>query len=159
MAKSDVEPTVVDALMERLRQEGFSPDVFIDPSEIQEFQLTDKEELVNRPFVIVQVLVKASMEFSGSYVVCRCLDANGERIVFADGSSGIAATLQELLTKYEQFRKPIRDDDDEPGYLYDVAIPVTKGLSKHTYMTKITNPQTGEKEVKSATTFRLNVGR
>ena len=158
MAKSnEVQAFDPSALMERLRAEGFSPDVLIDPSEIADFQLTDKEELVNKPFVIVQVLAKKSLEFGSDYVVCRCLDSQGNRIVFADGSAGISATLLELLVKYDHLKKPLTDDD-EGGFLYNVAIPVAKGLSKNTYMTRVLNERTGEKEAKAATTYRLNVG-
>ena len=159
MASKEVETTAVDALMERLRQEGFQVDDFLDPELIKDFTLVDKEELVNIPFVIVEVLVKDSLEYNGKYVVCRALTADGTRIVFADGSAGIAETLMEVLTNFDHIRKPIRDDDDEPGYSYKIAIPVQKGLTKNTYPAKVVNPKTGEKEVKTVTTYRLNVGR
>lgn len=156
MAK-DIQPFDESQLLEQLRGMGYEVDAVVDTSVLKDFELTDKNDLVNYPFVIIEVLVKESLKFKGDYVVCRCVDRDGNKIVFADGSTGIKDQIVELLTNYESIRTPINPNDGVgwSGFKYKVAIPVMKGLSKHDYDTKMMNEQTGEVDIVAGETFRL----
>jgi hypothetical protein len=156
MAK-EIEQVQTDDLMEVLKQEGFTVAAVADVGLVKDFDLTDKADLINRPFVIVEVMWKQSFEYGSDYVVCRCLDANRNRFVFADGSTGIAAKFMELLENYKHLAEPIRDDPEfDGGKRYHIAIPVLGGLSENKYMTRIKNAK-GEYQMTQATTYRLNL--
>lgn len=161
MARETV-PATLDlteaAIIEALRQQGIDVPAVASVEELSDYRLVEKEELVNVPFVIVQTLEKASEEYGGNYVVCRCLVLpTMEKVVFADGSTGIASQVVGLiLSKYSHLRKAIDDEDGERGFSTSLAIPVPGGLKASSYRTKVVNPKTGEKETKSATTYYLN---
>jgi hypothetical protein len=158
MAKETVPATVDDVTLALLREYGVDVEVVIDPSELVDYELVEKDELVNVPFIIVEVLEKYSEEFGGMYAVVRGITYEGQRVVFADGSSGIASQLFQVIEHHNEFRRPI-DDDGEKGYSTKIGIPVPGGLKKNQYMTKVVNEKTGEKEAKSATTYRLSASR
>lgn len=161
MAKDNPVPATVDmtdsAILEALRQEGFEVGAVANVDELQDFRLVEKEELVHVPFIIVEVLEKNSEEFGGAYVVCRCLVVpTRERVVFSDGSTGVASQVAGLiLGKYAHLRKAIDDEDGERGFVTKLAIPVPGGLKASTYTAKVTDAKTGEKVAKRATTYYL----
>lgn len=147
-----------DNLLATLRDMGYQVEAVADTSTAVDFELTDKDDLVNHPFVIVEVLVKDSLQYSNEYVVCRCVDRDGLKYVFADGSYGICAQVMEMMTNHENVRRPISPMDDGigwSGWKYPVAILVSKGLSKNEYDTKVMNKLTGELEIVHGTTYRL----
>lgn len=156
MAKA-VEPFDESNLLATLQGMGYSVEAVADTSDLKDFELTDKDDLINYPFVIVEVLAKDSLQYKNEYVVCRAVDRDGNKIVFADGSYGICAQVLELMVKHENVRKPINSDDETgwSGWKYPVAIPVMKGLAKNEYDTKILNKQTGEVELVHGVTYRL----
>ncbi len=88
-------PAEIQAYLERL---GLAPeDVDYRSSE---YDLTDKADLVGVPLFLVQWEEKVSQDYGGFYVVVHAIrQDNGDKIVFADGGTGIAAQLIGLIEK------------------------------------------------------------
>lgn len=88
-------------------------------------ELTDKDELVNQPFVILSWAFNEG-DYSDNFVSVTVMNKANELLVFNDGSTGVKAQLQIHTERHGTHRGPII---------------VRKGLSKSVYFR---DPESGE---------------
>lgn len=154
MAKKD-DSTTLEAAPTDMKRLDFVPKTWDEVAEaigtIVEFEgspyeVVDKETLLGKPFLIVDIRLNTSGEYGEFVSICALTEAN-DRIVFNDGSTGILAQAKDLL-----------------GQGLVAGVVVKRGLRKSEYTYQETDfdgkpvidPKTGkEKPPTPATTYYL----
>lgn len=106
------------------------------------FNKDNKDELIGQPFLILTVSFKESDRYTsrdgepGAYVSCQCMLPDGTTFLLSDGSTGIAAQLDEWVNQH--------------GLVISIESPLycPKGLRVSTY----DKPELG---IKGAQTYYL----
>lgn len=112
-----------------------------------DWELTDKDDLVDLPFVIVEWEHKPSQQFGGMYAIVRAvIPESGAKVVFADGGSGVASQLLKTSTE--------RRDKGLPSNTWQHGLNVKHGLTRSDYDAHTSNV-TGE-VVPAGTTYYLS---
>lgn len=116
-----------------------------DADAIEGADLTEKAELVGKPFLISGVWFRTNKETGVEYVTMEAEFENGETFEFQDasGRSGIKQQITEYLTKVGKFPK-------SDGEIVDIRLVIPRGLRKSTYTVKDERGRDRE-----ATTFYL----
>lgn len=112
-------------------------------------KLTPKEQLIDKPLVIVEWVTKDSDEYGSTYTVARGMTQDGIKFAFADGSSGINRQLEEIALK--------RHEKGITGPAVRQALYVPRGLTVSKYSQDYTDEKTGEIKTRRAETFYLNI--
>lgn len=61
--------------------------------------IDDKDSLIGRPFLIVEA--KFHVGDFGPFAACLCLDENGRKFVFTDGSTGVYRQLENITARHD----------------------------------------------------------
>lgn len=146
MSKEALEnfPTTPDEIRAYIERIGLSAEDTVFRA--SEYDLTDKADLVGVPLFLIQWEEKPSQEFGGMYVVAHGIRTDtAEKVVFADGSTGIAAQLIDVIRK--------REEAGHPEEAWRHALSVPKGLVRSDYDSHVSNT-TGE-VMPAGTTYYL----
>ena len=97
-----------------------------------EYDLTDKNDLIGVPLFIIQWEEKPSEEYGGMYVVVHAIRTDTqEKIVFADGGTGIAAQLLGVIERRRELGLT------EEAWRHALSVP--KGLVRSDYDAHVSN--------------------
>lgn len=88
--------------------------------------ITDKDQLINVPFLIVEWRFHNSTKFEGEFCSLEIMDKDGNRAIVNDGSTGICKQLRELSAHR------VENEHAAPNALRMVA----GGLSRSDYETE-----------------------
>lgn len=133
--------TSYDDALAILAAHGVTP---VDAAEIlaDEWVATAKDDLINRPFIVVDV--KTSWGDFGPFTTCCIVDRDGKKMRFSDGSTGIYEQLKKLNAQYQ---------------ITGIGLTCHRGLEKSTYTRRDEegNPLLNDKGVEEkGSTFYFN---
>lgn len=117
-------PTTPDEIRAYIESIGLTTEETIFRA--SEYDLADKNDLIKTPLFIIQWREKMSEDYGSIYVIVHAVNTEtGEKVVFVDGGTGIAAQLIEVTAK--------RADAGVSGPALRSALLIPKGLVRSDY--------------------------